>query len=184
LSLLAERVVGIDEAGRGPLAGPVVVAGVVLPKNHGILGLNDSKMLSEKMLEELFEQISELGEVFVEKGSARVIDRDGILNVTKLLMRRVALASKSDFIFTDAVGLNVMNVPQLALTKGDARVDCIAAASIIAKVTRDRIMLEYDMKYPGYGLAEHKGYGTQVHRKAILELGASTIHRTSFELGL
>jgi ribonuclease HII len=180
----ADRVVGIDEAGRGPLAGPVCVAGVVLLKDHGIVGLDDSKKLTEKKRRELFNQITSASEYWVQFGSASLIDRNGILNVTKRLMRRIVIDSHPDFILTDAVGLNVMDVPQLALPKGDARVDCIAAASIVAKVVRDRLMTEYDTKYPGYRFVEHKGYGTEVHRKAIRELGPSKIHRMSFDLGL
>ena len=175
-----DRVLGVDEAGRGPLAGPVVVAGVILPKKHGIRGLNDSKLLTEMRREALFEQIYEKGEVFVEKASAAQIDKLGILVCTRRLMKRVVIASGPDIALLDAVNVDLYNVLQLALTKGDQRVDCIAAASIVAKVTRDRMMKKYDQKYPGYGLAEHKGYGTAVHRKALVSLGMTKVHRKSF----
>lgn len=181
-----DRVIGVDEAGRGPLAGPVVVAGVVLPMKHGIKGLNDSKLLSEKKREELYEQIIELSnvqmgcEVFIEKASAAVIDREGILNCTRRLMKRIVKKAAPDIALLDAVNVDLYNVFQLALTKGDQRVDCIAAASIIAKVTRDRMMQKYDQQYPGYGLAKHKGYGTQQHRDTLKERGLSKIHRKSF----
>lgn len=194
-----DRVIGIDEAGRGPLAGPVVVAGVILPKKHGIKGLNDSKLLTEKRREELFELIMErahlapstgsgfvtgsgrCAEVFVEMASNVVIDKKGILVCTKQLMRRIVIDSGAKMALVDAESVpNVRDVIQMGVTKGDQKVDCIAAASIIAKVTRDRMMLEMDRKYPGYGLADHKGYGTEKHRKAIGELGLSKVHRKSF----
>ena len=176
----AQRVVGIDEAGRGPLAGPVVVAGVILPEKHGIKGLNDSKKLTEKRREELFEQIMAKGEVFVEQASAAVIDRDGILVCTRRLMKRIVQRSKVDMALLDAVNVDLYNVLQMALTKGDQRVDCIAAASIVAKVTRDRLMVKFDRRYPGYGLADHKGYGTEKHRHALEKTGLTVIHRKSF----
>jgi len=176
-----DRVIGLDEAGRGPLAGPVCVAGVILPKNHGIKGLNDSKLLSEKRREELYEQIQERAEVYVELASNKIIDKEGILVSTKRLMRKIVLKSKAEMALVDAESVpNVRDVLQLAITKGDQKVDCIAAASIIAKVTRDRLMYEYEQKIPGYGLAEHKGYGTKLHYEAIGKLGLSKLHRQSF----
>lgn len=176
-----DRVVGIDEAGRGPLAGPVAVAGVVLPRGHGIEGLDDSKKLTPVKREELFDRIAQAGEVFVEMMSAAVIDRDGIFVCVRKLMRRVALRSGAGFILTDAVGLNVMGVPQLALVGGDGLVDCIAAASIVAKVARDRLMVEMDGRYPGYGLAKHKGYGTEEHLEALRRFGPTRVHRRTFQ---
>lgn len=176
----AARVVGVDEAGRGPLAGPVVVAGVVLPRNHGLQGLNDSKLLTEQQREALFDPICEMGEVWVEKASAAVIDREGILKCTRRLMKRVVKKATPEMALLDAVNVDLYDVLQMALTKGDQRVDCIAAASIVAKVTRDRLMKKYDARYPGYGLAQHKGYGTAAHRQALQEQGLSAIHRKSF----
>lgn len=176
----AHRVVGVDEVGRGPLAGPVVVAGVVLPEKHGIKGLNDSKLLSEKRREALFEQIMATGEVFLEKASAAQIDKHGILLMTKRLMKRVVKKAAPEMALLDAVNVDLYEVLQLAITKGDQRVDCIAAASIVAKVTRDRLMVKMDAKYPGYGLSEHKGYGTQKHRNALKKAGLTKIHRKSF----
>lgn len=183
-----DRVLGIDEAGRGPLAGPVVVAGVILPKEHGIVGLNDSKLLSEKERERLYNELSEFSNfqnekhfgVFVEQASAVVIDREGILNVTKKLMKRIIKKATPQMALLDAVNVDAYEVPQLSLVKGDQRVDCIAAASIIAKVTRDRLMQGYERRYPGYGLADHKGYGTAYHREQVLQRGLSVIHRRSF----
>lgn len=187
-----ERVLGMDEVGRGPLAGPVCVAGVILPKKHGIKGLQDSKLLNERKRVELYDQIIELShsqkgrkaEVYVEMESNRRIDKDGIAVCIKRMMLKIAKQAQPDFILADAMTVNLRDVPQIAVTKGDMKVDCIAAASIIAKVTRDRLMMEYDQKYLGYGLAGHKGYGTKVHREAILSLGLSALHRKSFCRGL
>lgn len=182
----ANVVVGVDEAGRGPLAGPVVVAGVVLPKHHGIEGLNDSKLLTENQREQLFEALIQLEQknssvqIAIEIGSARQIDKLGILNCTKRLMKRIVKKTQPKVALLDAVNVDLYNVIQMGLTKGDQRVDCIAAASIIAKVTRDRMMMDLEQKYPGYGLAEHKGYGTVKHRKNLKEKGLSQIHRKSF----
>lgn len=175
-----ERVLGMDEVGRGPLAGPVCVAGVILPKKHGIKGLNDSKMLTEAKREELFVQIMEKGECWVKMESNRRIDKDGIAVCIRRMMLQIAKQAQPDFLFCDAMTVNMRDIPQIALTKGDMKVDCIAAASIIAKVTRDRLMVEMDQKYPGYGLAGHKGYGTKEHRDAIGERGVTKIHRVSF----
>jgi ribonuclease HII len=186
-----QHVLGVDEAGRGPLAGPVVVAGVVLPKEHGIKGLNDSKLLNEKERERLFKELVELSElsnfrngksveIFVEKATAAVIDRDGILVVTRRLMRRIVKKANPEMALLDAMNVDAYEIPQLSLVKGDQRVDCIAAASIIAKVTRDRLMRGYDKRYPGYGLAKHKGYGTAFHRAQLTEKGLSKVHRKTF----
>lgn len=185
LGIEVEPVVGVDEAGRGPLAGPLMVVGVILPRGHRIKGLNDSKLLTEKRREELFIEIQEKGEVFVESASNKLIDKHGILVMTKRLMRKIILDSRVKMVLVDAESVpNVRDVIQLAITKGDMKVDCIAAASIVAKVTRDRLMMKYSQKYPGYGLAVHKGYGTRQHREAIGELGLSKIHRKSFCRGL
>lgn len=182
-----DRVIGVDEAGRGPLAGPVVVAGVVLPKDHGIVGLNDSKLLSEKERERLYGELVESREsrvegfeIFVENASAAQIDKLGILNVTRRLMKRIVKQAAPEMALLDAVNVDLYDVLQMALTKGDQRVDCIAAASIIAKVTRDRMMQQYDDRYPGYGLADHKGYGTAFHRRQLKEKGLTKVHRKTF----
>lgn len=175
-----DRVIGVDESGRGPLAGPLVVAGVVLPRNHCIRKLNDCKLLTEKKRLELFEEIQKKAEMFVAISSNKEIDRKGIFVCTKHLMRRVIRESGAPIALIDAVSISLLDLVQFALTKGDQKVDCIAAASIVAKVVRDRMLVELDQKYPGYGLAEHKGYGTKQHREAILKLGSSRIHRKSF----
>jgi len=176
----AGEVVGVDEAGRGPLAGPVCVAGVVLPRGHGIKGLKDSKDLKEDERERLFEKISEVGQVSVAFASAAQIDQKGILVCIKHLMRQVIRNSGADMAILDSANVDLPDVMQLSLVRGDYKVDCVAAASIVAKVSRDRLMNELDQQYPGYGLAQHKGYGTKVHQEAIKSLGLSSIHRRSF----
>lgn len=174
------EVVGVDEAGRGPLAGPVCVAGVVLPRGHGIKGLKDSKDLKEMERERLFEKISKVAQVSVAFASAAEIDQKGILVCVKHLMRQVIRNSGADFAILDSANVDLSEVIQLSLVRGDYKVDCVAAASIIAKVSRDRLMKELDQQYPGYGLAQHKGYGTKTHQNAISALGISRIHRKSF----
>lgn len=174
------EVVGVDEAGRGPLAGPVCVAGVVLPRGHGIKGLRDSKDLKEDQREELFEKISKIGQVSVAFASAAEIDKNGILVCVKHLMRKVIRNSGADFAILDSANVDLADVIQLSLVRGDYKVDCVAAASIVAKVSRDRLMVEMDQQYPGYGLAKHKGYGTSIHQEAIKTLGISPIHRKTF----
>lgn len=176
----AGEVVGVDEAGRGPLAGPVCVAGVVLPRGHGIKGLKDSKDLSEEQREALFEKISEVGQVSVMFASAAQIDQKGILVCVKHLMRQVIRNSGAEMAILDSANVDLPDVMQLSLVRGDHKVDCVAAAGIIAKVSRDRLMNELDQQYPGYGLAQHKGYGTKAHQNAINLLGFSAIHRKSF----
>jgi ribonuclease HII len=174
------EVVGVDEAGRGPLAGPVCVAGVVLPKGHGIKGLKDSKDLKEAQREELFEKIAKIGQVSVAFASAAEIDKKGILVCVKHLMRQVIRNSGADFAILDSANVDLPDVVQLSLVRGDYKVDCVAAASIVAKVSRDRLMVQLDQRYPGYGLAKHKGYGTSVHQEAIKTLGISPLHRKTF----
>lgn len=177
-------VCGIDEAGRGPLAGPVVAAAAVLPKDATILWLNDSKKLSEKRREELFQEIQEKAVTYgVGVVSPAVIDEINILQATYEAMRQAvsALSSEPDILLNDAVIIpGIDEKKQVKIIKGDAKSVSIAAASILAKVTRDRMMGEYDKLYPEYGFAQHKGYGTRAHMDAIREFGICPIHRRSF----
>ena len=175
---------GIDEAGRGPLAGPVVVASVIMPENSMIEGVNDSKKVSEKKREKLYNLI--LDEA-ISYGIGIVgqdeIDEINILNATKkgLTMSLQELTQKPDLIIVDALSkINTLGIPYESIIKGDAKCYSISAASIIAKVTRDRIMREWDKIYPQYGFATHKGYGTSSHIKAIIENGPCPIHRKTF----
>ena len=174
---------GIDEAGRGPLAGPVVAACCILDPEVKILGLDDSKKLSEKKREELFVQIKEKALAYaVCAESPEVIDEINILEATKKAMRRCVaeIGVKPDILLIDAVKLEGTGLPVVPIIKGDAKSDSIAAASILAKVTRDHIMTDYDKEFPGYGFAKHKGYGTKDHYAAIREHGVTPIHRKSF----
>ena len=174
---------GIDEVGRGPLAGPVVAGAVILPKDHTILYLNDSKKLSEKKRELLYDEIMEhavatgIGMV----GPAR-IDEINILQATYEAMRMAIenLKIKPDVLLNDAVTIPEVEIPQVPIIKGDAKSISIAAASIIAKVTRDRLMKEYDQVIPGYDFAGNKGYGTKAHLEGLRRLGPSPIHRRTF----
>lgn len=177
-------VCGIDEAGRGPLAGPVVAAAAVLPMDATIFWLNDSKKLSEKRREELFQEIQEKAVTYgVGVVSPAVIDEINILKATYEAMRQAvsALSSEPDILLNDAVIIpGIDEKKQVKIIKGDAKSVSIAAASILAKVTRDRMMGEYDKLYPEYGFAQHKGYGTKAHMDAIREFGVCPIHRRSF----
>lgn len=177
------HIAGIDEAGRGPLAGPVVAAAVVLPKDAVILYLNDSKKVSEKKRESLYEEIIEKA-VAVGVGIVppSVIDEINILQATYLAMKKAIeeLEIKPDILLNDAVTIPDILIEQVPIIKGDAKSVSIAAASIIAKVTRDRMMRGYDQLYPDYGFASHKGYGTKVHIEAIKAHGICPIHRHSF----
>ena len=175
---------GIDEAGRGPLAGPVVVACAIMPRNSMIEGVNDSKKISEKKREELFEKITEeaisYGIGIIDQ---KEIDRINILNATKegLTMAVKELSIRPDLIIVDALkGIDTDGIPYESMIKGDAKCYSIAAASIIAKVTRDRIMRQWDEIYPQYGFIKHKGYGTAAHIAAIKEYGPCPLHRNSF----
>lgn len=177
-------IAGIDEAGRGPLAGPVVVAGVIMPKDSMIEGVNDSKKVSEKKREKLYDQIIEEAISY----SVAIIGQDciddiNILNATKQGVTTVVeeLDVKPDLILVDALThINTKGIPYDSIIKGDAKCYSIAAASILAKVTRDRIMRQWDEIYPQYGFAKHKGYGTSAHILAIKEYGLCPIHRRSF----
>ena len=174
---------GIDEVGRGPLAGPVVAGAVILPKDCDILYLNDSKKLSEKMREALYDEIMEKA---VATGIGIVgpgrIDEINILQATYEAMRMAIdnLRVRPDLLLNDAVTIPEVNIKQIPIIKGDAKSISIAAASIIAKVTRDRLMVQYEEVLPGYGFASNKGYGSSAHIQAIQELGATPIHRQSF----
>lgn len=174
---------GIDEAGRGPLAGPVVAGAVVLPQNCKIRYLNDSKKLSTSRREALYDEIMEKAvAVGVGMASPARIDEINILQATYEAMRQAIgeLAVQPDILLNDAVTIPEITVPQVPIIKGDAKSMSIAAASIIAKVTRDRLMMEYDKIMPEYGFAAHKGYGSAAHIEALKKHGASPIHRKTF----
>lgn len=179
-----ELIGGIDEAGRGPLAGPVVAACVILPKDCIIEGVNDSKKLSEKKREALYEEITQKAVAWgVGIMDNNVIDEINILEATRKAMTHAVeeLEIKPDYIFIDAEKkVDTKGIPYLPIVKGDALSISIAAASIIAKVTRDRMMKEYDKLFPAYGFEKHKGYGTKAHTDAIKEHGLTIIHRKSF----
>ena len=179
-----EYICGIDEAGRGPLAGPVVVAGVIMPKDSMIEGVNDSKKVSEKKREKLYDLILEEAISYsVAIIGQDVIDDINILNATKQGVTEVVegLDVKPNLIVVDALThINTKGIPYESIIKGDAKCYNIAAASIIAKVTRDRIMRQWDEVYPQYGFEKHKGYGTAAHIAAIKEHGLTPIHRKSF----
>ena len=179
-----EYVCGIDEAGRGPLAGPVVVASVMLPKDSMIEGVNDSKKVSEKKREKLYDLILNeaisygIGIIYQDE-----IDQINILQATKkgLTEALKQMKVRPDVILVDALnGIDTLGIPYKSIIKGDAKSYSIAAASIIAKVTRDRIMREWDKVYPEYGFINHKGYGTAQHIQAIREYGLCPLHRRSF----
>jgi len=181
----AGLVAGVDEAGRGPLAGPVFAAAVVLPRNLEIPGIDDSKKLSPAKREELYWRISE-GAVAVGVGSAseKVIDEVNILRATFRAMRDAVarLERTPDHVLVDGDRIPDLGVPQTPIHRGDEQSAPIAAASIIAKVTRDRLLVEYGARYPGYGFAQHKGYGTPEHIAALTRLGPCEIHRQSFRI--
>ena len=178
-----QYICGIDEVGRGPLAGPVVAGAVILPKDCDILYLNDSKKLSEKMREALYDEIMDKA---VATGIGIVgpgrIDEINILQATYEAMRMAIdnLKVRPDLLLNDAVTIPEVDIKQVPIIKGDAKSISIAAASIIAKVTRDRLMVQYEEVLPGYGFASNKGYGSATHIQAIKELGATPIHRQSF----
>ena len=177
------RIAGIDEVGRGPLAGPVVTACVCIPRDRLVPGVDDSKKLSEKRREALYPLLMEAAEYartcFLPPS---VIDEVNILNATYEAMREAIskLSRVPQLLLNDAVTIPGVEIPQLPIIKGDAKSASIAAASIVAKVTRDRLMVEMDKVYPGYGFAAHKGYGTAAHIAALKELGPCPIHRRSF----
>lgn len=179
-----KNICGIDEAGRGPLAGPVVVAGVIMPQNSMIEGINDSKKVSEKKREKLYDLIiNEAISYSVSVIGQDVIDNINILNATKEGVTQVVdgLDIKPDLIIIDALNhINTRGIPYEPIIKGDAKCYSISAASILAKVTRDRIMRQWDEIYPQYGFISHKGYGTAKHIASIKEYGLCPIHRRTF----
>ena len=174
---------GIDEVGRGPLAGPVVAGAVILPKDCSILYINDSKQLSEKKREELYDQIMEQAiAVGIGYNSPERIDEINILQATYEAMREAIrkLDPQPDLLLNDAVTIPEVEIKQIPIIKGDAKSISIAAASIVAKVTRDRLMVQYDEVFPEYGFASNKGYGSSQHIEAIRKYGPTSIHRRSF----
>ena len=179
------RVAGMDEVGRGPLAGPVVTACIIIPRNRLILGVNDSKKVAEKKRERLFEQLMEAAE-YVRTGwkTPAEIDSVNILNATRAAMEEAAAAAEGAHFLIDAVAGLHLPGPATAIIHGDAVSYMIAAASIIAKVTRDRYMIELDEKYPQYGFARNKGYGTAEHIAALKQYGPCPEHRQSFIQGI
>lgn len=188
-----DLLVGIDEVGRGPLAGPVVAAAVILPTNFYLPEINDSKKLSEKKRNELFDIIKKEAICYaIASVDEKKIDEINILESTKLAMKSAIYSIKEkvskkfngdksiDYLLIDAVKLEDIDIPQMNIVKGDARSISIAAASILAKVTRDRLMIRYNEQYPGYSFNSNKGYGTKQHYEGISKLGITPIHRKSF----
>ena len=176
-------VCGVDEAGRGPLAGPVCAAAVILPRDLVIPGLNDSKKLTEKKREALFPVIQEQALAWsIGWATAEEIDRVNILQATFLAMKRAVerLSQKPGWVLVDGNRMPPWDLPGETVVKGDAQCASIAAASILAKVSRDRLLREWDQLYPQYGFAKHKGYGTKAHYEAIQQFGLLPIHRRSF----
>lgn len=179
----AETLAGIDEVGRGPLAGPVVAAAVILPEDHGIAELDDSKKISEDSREEIAEKIRKLAVSWcVASASVREIDRVNILGASMLAMTRAAngLSVAPGLALVDGNRLPALPCAGHAVVKGDQRFECIAAASILAKVERDRLMRKLDLRYPGYDWASNKGYPTRAHMTALEQIGVTREHRQSF----
>ena len=178
-----QAICGIDEVGRGPFAGPVVAGAVILPKDHPILYLNDSKKLSEKKREELYEVIlKEAVATGIGMASPARINEINILQATYEAMRMAIsnLAVQPDLFLNDSVTIPEIEIMQIPIIKGDAKSVSIAAASILAKVTRDRLMVEYEKVFPGYDFASNKGYGTKAHIEGLKKFGPTPIHRMSF----
>jgi len=176
-----QLIAGIDEAGRGPLAGPLVVALCVLPLECQLEGLRESKQLSAKKREELYDQIIKTALYYnVLEVSVKDIDKLNIYQATKQAMTKLAKKSQSDYVLTDAMPLTE-DINHLSIIKGDTKSLSIAAASILAKVTRDRLMVQYHKKYPKYGFNEHKGYATKKHKEALARYGITPIHRTTYK---
>ncbi len=176
-------VCGVDEAGRGPLCGPVVAAAVILPQGLYIEGLNDSKKLSEKKREQLFDIICESAIAYaIAEGSVEEINHTNILEATLSAMRKAIqlLSVRADFALVDGNVVKDFPIPAKAVVHGDAISPSIAAASILAKVTRDRLCVDLDRQYPQYGILQHKGYGTKAHMEALRTYGPAPIHRTKF----
>ena len=179
------QIAGIDEAGRGALAGPVIAAAVILPINCSIEGLRDSKQLTPKQRDRLSDEIYRVA-VSVGIGAVdnHVVDKLNVLEATLLAMRQAIekLTPQPDYLLVDGINFPVTHIQGEAIKKGDSRSYSIAAASIIAKTTRDRRMIALDCTYPDYGFSQHKGYPTSQHRRAIAQFGASDIHRHTFKL--
>ena len=184
-------IAGVDEVGRGPLAGPVVAAACIFDRDVDIVGIDDSKKLSEKKREQFFDEIKDKALAYgIGEASCEVIDEINILEATKLAMKRAIdeadkmLESKGrdriQIVIFDAVKINDLNKEQMSVIKGDQTYFSVAAASILAKVTRDNLMKEYDKVYPEYGFASNKGYGTKAHYEGIKKAGITEIHRKSF----
>lgn len=176
-------VCGVDEAGRGPLAGPVCAAAVILPEGLIIEGVNDSKKLSEKKREKLFDVVKEQALCYsIAFATVEEIEKINILNATMLAMKRAVegLTKPADFAYIDGNKVPPLSIPAEYIVKGDARSMSVAAASILAKVARDRLMLSFAEEYPQYRFEKHKGYGTKLHTDMIKEYGPSPIHRMSF----
>jgi ribonuclease HII len=176
-------VAGLDEAGRGPLAGPVVAAAVILPRRCQFAGLNDSKQLTEMERERLYDEIRQRAVgIGVGQANEREIDAMNILEATRLAMGRAiqALPVMPDYLLLDAIELSAVSLPQRAIIKGDTLSASIAAASVVAKVTRDRLMGDYHRRYPQYNFQAHKGYGTAEHLRMLAMHGPCAIHRRSF----
>ncbi|NLQ45955.1 ribonuclease HII [Streptococcus mutans] len=181
-----QAIAGIDEVGRGPLADPVVAACVILPKNCKIRHLNDSKKIPKKKHEEIYKQVVKVAlAIGIGRISSEMIDQVNIYEATKMAMLQAiddlqGLVSRPDYLLIDAMNLGI-SIPQSSIIKGDAHSLSIAAASIVAKVTRDRMMIGYDEIYPGYGFAQNVGYGTKQHLEGLETLGVTPIHRRTFE---
>jgi len=178
-----QHIAGVDEAGRGPLAGPVFTAAVILPLDFDCKDLNDSKKLTEKKREELFEKITKATDNYaIMNLTAGIIDDIGILNATKRSMRQAVLKlnPKPSFVLLDGININLDGIPQLQIVAGDSKIASIAAASILAKVSRDRYMYKMHKKYPQYGFHKNKGYGTKDHIETIKKAGITPLHRKTF----
>lgn len=177
------RVAGIDEAGRGPLAGPVVASAVILPETFDLPGLNDSKKISPRLRDTLFPQILQQAlDYGIGLAHANEVDDLNVLQATLLAMRRAIarLKTPADYLLVDGITPVPLPVEQKTLKQGDSRSLSIAAASVLAKVVRDRLMVTYDSRFPGYGFAAHKGYGSAAHCEAIARLGPCPLHRGTF----
>ena len=173
------RILGVDEAGRGPMAGPLVVGGVIFPEDFYDERINDSKKLTEKKREELYDLIIENALAYqIEVLSVEEVDTLNVYEASRTGMKRIVASLEPDFTLSDAMPLG--DIPHLSIIKGDAKSISIGAASILAKVTRDRMMKEYGKQYPGYGFEKHKGYVTKAHKEALEKYGVTSIHRRSF----
>ena len=173
------RILGVDEAGRGPMAGPLVVGGVIFPEDFYDERINDSKKLTEKKREALYDFIIENALAYqIEVLSVEEVDTLNVYEASRTGMKRIVESLEPDFTLSDAMPLG--DIPHLSIIKGDAKSLSIGAASILAKVTRDRIMKEYGKQYPEYGFEKHKGYVTKAHKEALEKYGATPIHRKSF----